>query len=141
MNTREEITAKFRSEYIEYEKTDPTIRQLNYMDFGEIDWVEECLAGTETTCDDFLKRNKIDAKSVSGRHVVLGFSENGENLSEGHDYIIDNLIIVYERDRQTLKVYDQFMIEHDKVVYESKCDDELWEWLTEHSFFVDGSEF
>lgn len=141
MEAFEDIVARFKGDYIEFDKTDPELKQLHYFDCGPIFWEEEKLAGTETDAKDFLTRNGLEASSCSGRRVFLGFSEEGQNLEAGHDHVLDDFLLIYSQDKNELRVYDLFMLEHDKIVFSCPCDEDLWGWVSESSFFVDGSEF
>lgn len=141
MEAFESIANRFKMDYIEFDKTDPDLKQLHYFDCGPIFWDEETLAGTNTATSDFLERNKLDPEKISGRRVFLGYSDKGENVEQGHDHVIDDLLLIHCQEKDELKVYDLFMIEHDKIAFSCSCDEDLWSWVSESSFFVDGSEF
>jgi|SaaInlStandDraft_1057018.scaffolds.fasta_scaffold40474_4 hypothetical protein len=141
MEAFEDIVARFKGDYIEFDKTDPEFHQLHYFDCGPIFWDEEKLAGTETETTEFLNRNGLNPSKTSGRRVFLGFSENGQNVENGHDHVLDDFLLIHCQERGELRVYDLFMLEHDKVAFSCSCDEDLWEWINESSFFVDGSEF
>lgn len=122
-------------------KTDENLLQLQYYDFGAIDFKDlSCDDGkvgiSEVNKDDFLNKYALDY-SVNSLCVILGFSEKGEHHTNGYDETLEHLIIIFDNDKK-VKIFLGNSLD---LALEVQADDACWNWISKESFFVSGEAF
>lgn len=138
---KQEIELRFKDDYIANSKTNGNIDQLHYFDFGPVSWdkKDDKVGPSEVSVADFLKMHNLDESAIDSRHVFLGFSKNGKNVEIGYDHVEADLFLLFDNFRNNMRICDSYELY--EVIFECPCNDELWDWITTQSFFVDGSEF